>query len=79
MILEQVILNVKPGEAAAFEKTFAEAQAIINAMPGYLSRELHACLEAENQCLLLVRWRTLLHHFYDPFPTVAHYRQVLPD
>ena len=19
------------------------------------------------------RWRTLLHHFYDPFPTVEHY------
>jgi heme-degrading monooxygenase HmoA len=21
-------------------------------------------------------WRRLLHHFYDPFPTVEHYRQV---
>ncbi|HZZ91005.1 MAG TPA: antibiotic biosynthesis monooxygenase [Usitatibacter sp.] len=21
-------------------------------------------------------WRKLLHHFYDPFPTVLHYRQV---
>ena len=21
-------------------------------------------------------WRTLLHHFYDPFPTVEHYRAV---
>ena len=23
------------------------------------------------------RWRSLLHHFYDPFPTVEHYEQVL--
>ncbi len=23
------------------------------------------------------RWRTLLHHFYDPFPTVEHYEPVL--
>lgn len=23
------------------------------------------------------RWRALLHHFYDPFPTVEHYREVL--
>lgn len=23
------------------------------------------------------RWRTLLHHFYEPFPTVEHYEQVL--
>lgn len=22
------------------------------------------------------RWRELLHHFYDPFPTVLHYEQV---
>lgn len=23
------------------------------------------------------RWRELLHHFYDPFPTVLHYENVL--
>lgn len=23
------------------------------------------------------RWRALLHHFYDPFPTVEHYELVL--
>ena len=28
---------------------------------------------AEYQC-----WRALLHHFYDPFPTVEHYTIVLP-
>lgn len=22
------------------------------------------------------RWKELLHHFYDPFPTVEHYRPV---
>jgi heme-degrading monooxygenase HmoA len=22
------------------------------------------------------QWRTLLHHFYDPFPTVEHYQEV---
>ena len=22
------------------------------------------------------RWKTLLHHFYDPFPTVEHYEMV---
>jgi heme-degrading monooxygenase HmoA len=22
------------------------------------------------------QWRTLLHHFYDPFPEVDHYQQV---
>jgi heme-degrading monooxygenase HmoA len=23
-------------------------------------------------------WKRLLHHFYDPFPTVEHYETVLP-
>jgi heme-degrading monooxygenase HmoA len=23
-------------------------------------------------------WKELLHHFYDPFPTVEHYDQPLP-
>jgi heme-degrading monooxygenase HmoA len=25
------------------------------------------------------RWKALLHHFYDPFPTVEHYRRVQLD
>jgi heme-degrading monooxygenase HmoA len=24
---------------------------------------------------LYPRWKALLHHFYDPFPTVEHYRE----
>jgi heme-degrading monooxygenase HmoA len=23
------------------------------------------------------RWKGLLHHFYDPFPTVEHYEQII--
>jgi heme-degrading monooxygenase HmoA len=38
MILEVAILNIRRGESADFERAFAEAQAIIAAMPGYVSR-----------------------------------------
>ena len=95
MILESALLDVKPGECAAFEAAFAKAQRIISASPGYLSHELQRCLEKPNRYLLLVRWRRLedhtegfrksapyqewkklLHHFYDPFPTVEHYQRV---
>jgi heme-degrading monooxygenase HmoA len=95
VILEQAVLDVKPGQAAQFEAAFREAQRIISASPGYLSHELRRCLENPNRYLLLVRWRTLedhtvgfrqsapyqewkklLHHFYDPFPTVEHYEPV---
>lgn len=24
-------------------------------------------------------WKGLLHHFYDPFPTVVHFEPVTPD
>ena len=24
------------------------------------------------------RWKVLLHHFYDPFPTVEHFESVFP-
>ena len=95
MILEIAQLQVRPGEGAAFEAAFAEAQRIIAAMPGYLGHELQRCLERDHHYMLLVRWRSvedhetgfrksaeyqqwrrLLHHFYDPFPTVLHYEKV---
>jgi heme-degrading monooxygenase HmoA len=94
-ILEVAVLDVKPGQAAAFESAFARAQAIISASPGYLSHELQRCVENPNRYLLLVRWRRLedhtvgfrqsapyqewkklLHHFYDPLPTVEHYEPI---
>jgi heme-degrading monooxygenase HmoA len=95
MILEAASLQVRAGQSDAFESAFREAQAIISSMQGYLSHELHRCIEREDQYLLLVvwesitaheegfrkspkyqQWRKLLHHFYDPMPTVLHYEQV---
>ncbi len=95
MILEAATLNVRPGQTTGFEAAFRQASAIIAAMPGYLSHELHRCLETEGRYLLLVRWerledhtegfrgsaayhewRALLHHFYDPFPSVEHFEPV---
>ncbi len=92
MILEVATLQIKPGQTAAFEAAFAQAQKIIASMSGYLSHELQHCIENDHHYVLLVRWakledhtvgfrqssqyqewRTLLHHFYDPFPTVLHY------
>lgn len=97
MILESAILDVRSGEAEAFEAAFAEARPLIEASEGFEGLELRRCLEAPNRYLLLVRWRRLedhtegfrgsdryrewkrlLHHFYDPFPTVEHYGPPLP-
>jgi heme-degrading monooxygenase HmoA len=62
MILELAILNVRPGRATEFERTFCEAQRIISSMVGYVSHELQRCLEVENKYVLLVRWRRLEDH-----------------
>ena len=94
-VLEVATLNVRAGQAAAFEAAFAQAQRLIAAVPGYRGHELQRCIEHDQQYVLLVRWdsleahtvgfrqspdyqqwRALLHHFYDPFPTVLHYHVV---
>lgn len=95
MILESAYLQVKRGQTAAFETAFREASSIIASMKGYISHDLHKCMEDETLYLLLVQWETLedhtegfrgseeyqewkrlLHHFYEPFPTVYHFEQV---
>jgi heme-degrading monooxygenase HmoA len=91
-VLEVARLDVRPGQAPAFEAAFAEAEPLIAAAPGYQRHELRRCLEQGSRYLLLVwwdtleshtegfrgspgyqRWKSLLHHFYDPFPEVEHF------
>lgn len=62
MILEAALLQVRPGQSAAFEAAFREAQAIIASMPGYRAHELQRCFEREGQYLLLVRWDSIAAH-----------------
>jgi heme-degrading monooxygenase HmoA len=95
MILEAVILSVKNNSEQDFESAFKLASDIISSMNGYISHELHRCLEVQGKYLLLVKWETLeahtvgfrsspeyqewkqlLHHFYDPFPTVEHFELI---
>lgn len=62
MILEAVMLNVKNGLEVDFETAFKKASNIISSMDGYLSHELHRCIEVEGKYLLLVRWESLEAH-----------------
>lgn len=95
MILEIALLQIRPGQTAAFEAAFAQAQRIVAGMGGYVRHELQRCVEDRQRYALLVwwetledhtvgfrgspeyqEWRSLLHHFYDPFPTVEHFVRV---
>ena len=95
MILEVAVLDVRPGEEAAFERDFALASRFISSVKGYVRHELQRCCEKPNRYILLahwnsleahtegfrnstayLEWKRLLHHYYDPFPTVEHYSLV---
>jgi heme-degrading monooxygenase HmoA len=92
LILEHAVLNVKAGEASAFEAAMREAAPLIAASDGFLGLEVLPCLETAGRYLLLVKWtsveahergfrasaryqtwKALLHHYYEPFPSVEHY------
>lgn len=62
MILEHAVLNVKPGQADAFEAAMQEALPLISASSGFLGLEVLPCLESPNRYLLLVRWESVEAH-----------------
>ncbi|KZS38190.1 antibiotic biosynthesis monooxygenase [Aquimarina aggregata] len=62
MILEQVILYIRPNQSEMFEKAFKIAQNIIITMKGYLRHDLLKCVEEEDKYLLLVEWKTITDH-----------------
>jgi heme-degrading monooxygenase HmoA len=62
MILESALLDVKPGEEAAFEAAIREARPLIAATPGFRSIAVRRCLETPSRYLLLVEWDSLEDH-----------------
>jgi heme-degrading monooxygenase HmoA len=62
MILEHALLDVKPGQEAAFETAVAAALPLISATPGFEGLEVRPCIEKPGRYLLLVRWRALEDH-----------------
>lgn len=62
MILESAYLQIKAGQAEAFEIAFKQASTLIASIEGYITHSLHKCLEDEHRYLLLVEWQTLEAH-----------------
>lgn len=79
MILEAVNLNVVAGKEGEFEAAFATATPLISAIDGYISHELHRCLEVPGKYLLLVRWRNLEDHTigFRQSPQFIEWKQLL--
>jgi len=62
MILEHAVLDVRPGQEAAFEAAMRAARPLIAATPGFHGIEVRRSLEAPHRYLLLVAWDTLEDH-----------------
>lgn len=62
MVLEAAVLNVIRGEERAFEAAIKAARPLIAATPGFLSIDIHRCVETSNRYLLLVQWESLEDH-----------------
>ena len=62
MIIEQVVLPVRPDRRTDFEAAFAEATPLITGMPGFRGLTLSRCVENHASYLLLVEWDRLEDH-----------------
>ena len=62
MILEVATLDVKPGKEQEFEIAFSKAQKIISSAKGYISHQLHKCIEKNHRYILLVNWENIEDH-----------------
>jgi heme-degrading monooxygenase HmoA len=62
LILEHAILNVKPGQHAAFEAAMITAVPLIAVSDGFLGIEVLPCLETSGRYLLLVTWDSVEAH-----------------
>jgi heme-degrading monooxygenase HmoA len=62
MILEMALLQIKPGQEAAYEAALQEALPIISSAKGFRGMEFQRCLETLGRYIFLVRWETLEDH-----------------
>lgn len=74
MIIEHALLQVRPGEEAAFELAMASAKPLIAASPGFQGIEVRPAAEKPGLYLLLVRWDSIADH-RDGFRNSDRYQQ----
>jgi heme-degrading monooxygenase HmoA len=72
VIVEHALLQVKPGEAAAFEAAMREARPLIAASPGFVEIEVRPAAERADLYLLRVVWTDIAAH-RDGFRTSDRY------
>ncbi|MES2055671.1 MAG: antibiotic biosynthesis monooxygenase [Pseudomonadota bacterium] len=74
MVVEHALLQVRPGQHAAFEEAIRAARPLIAASPGFISIEVRPAAEQPGLYLLIVAWTDIAAH-RDGFRTSDRYVQ----
>jgi len=78
MVLEHALLQIHPGQESDFEAALPAALAVITGDPGCRSAQVHACIEAPSQYLLLVHWDSVdAHNSFRNSPAFADWRAIV--
>ncbi|GAB5482419.1 antibiotic biosynthesis monooxygenase [Sphingorhabdus sp. EL138] len=81
MIIEQALLQVKPGQSDQFVSAMQKAKPLIAAQSGFQSIEVRPSVDRPNQFLLLVKWKSVEAHRngFRKSPEYAQWRALLHD
>ena len=74
MIVEHAILQVRPGQSAAFAAAMAKARPLVAVQPGFQSIELRPSSDDPGSYLLLIKWDRIESH-RDGFRQSPEYQQ----
>ncbi len=62
MILEHVLIKLRPGQTAAYLTAFEQAKQILARQPGFHSSQLLPALDQTDSFLLLINWEKQSDH-----------------
>ncbi|MEH6791034.1 antibiotic biosynthesis monooxygenase family protein [Parasphingorhabdus sp.] len=74
MIVEHAILQIRPGQSAAFAAAMAKARPLVAVQPGFQSIEVRESDDDPQRYLLLIVWDAIESH-RDGFRKSPEYRQ----
>jgi heme-degrading monooxygenase HmoA len=74
MVVEQALLQVRPGQDDAFRQAMAKARPLIAASPGFIDLQVRPAVEEPGCYLLLVQWASIADH-RDGFRRSDRYQQ----
>ncbi|CAH0994376.1 hypothetical protein EMA8858_00485 [Emticicia aquatica] len=79
MILEIATLDIKEGSQEALKEAFQAAKLVVSQSKGFISVELHQCIEVSTKFNVFIYWETLEDHTigFRQSPLFIEWRAIL--